>query len=83
MGTAADKDPVLAALPAEVRERVERALDAYGKEDGPAEAANLFPEQPLPGETIAVDLWDEDGAVAFRARVGDKVVLDRGRAILA
>ena len=42
-----------------------------------------FSKPVLPGETIAVDLWDEDGAVAFRARVGDKVVLDRGRAILS
>ena len=42
-----------------------------------------FSKPVLPGETIAVDLWAEDGAVAFRARVGDKVVLDRGRAILS
>jgi hypothetical protein len=43
---------VLAALPAEVRTRVEESLAKYGKEDGPAEAFPLFPEQPLPGETV-------------------------------
>lgn len=42
-----------------------------------------FSKPVLPGETIAVDMWDEADAVAFRARVGDKVVLDRGRATLA
>jgi acyl dehydratase len=42
-----------------------------------------FSKPVLPGETISVDLWDEGDGVAFRARVGDKVVLDRGRAALA
>lgn len=41
-----------------------------------------FSKPVLPGETIAIDMWDENGTVAFRARVGDKVVLDRGRATL-
>lgn len=42
-----------------------------------------FSKPVLPGETVTVDLWEEDGGAAFRARVGDKVVLDRGRAELA
>lgn len=42
-----------------------------------------FSKPVLPGETIAVDMWDEADVVAFRARVGEKVVLDRGRAELA
>lgn len=42
-----------------------------------------FSKPVLPGETIDVDIWDEADGVAFRARVGDKVVLDRGRATLA
>ena len=48
----ANTDPVLAALPAEVRERVERTLASYGTEAGPAESSNLFPEIPLPGEVV-------------------------------
>lgn len=50
--SAADKDPVLAALPAETRERVERALKAYETEASPAKAEPLWPEIPLPGETV-------------------------------
>lgn len=42
-----------------------------------------FSKPVLPGETITVDMWDEADGVAFRARVGEKVVLDRGRAELA
>lgn len=42
-----------------------------------------FSKPVLPGETIMVDMWDEPDGVAFRARVGDNVVLDRGRASLA
>jgi acyl dehydratase len=42
-----------------------------------------FSKPVLPGETVTVDMWDEADGVAFRARVGDKVVLDRGRAVLA
>ena len=48
----ANTDPVLAALPAEVRERVERTLASYGTEAGPAESSNLFPEIPEPGEVV-------------------------------
>ena len=48
----AQRDPVLAALPAEVRDRVERTLASYGTEAGPAESSNLFPEIPLPGEVV-------------------------------
>lgn len=39
-----------------------------------------FSKPVLPGETIAVEMWDEGAEVAFRARVGDRVVLDRGLA---
>ena len=46
------RDPVLAALPAEVRTRVETTLASYGTEAGPAESYNLFPEIPGPGETV-------------------------------
>ena len=42
-----------------------------------------FSKPVLPGETVTVDMWDEAGVVVFRAGVGDKVVLDRGRAVLA
>lgn len=42
-----------------------------------------FSKPVLPGETITIDMWDEPDGVAFRARVGDKAVLDRGRAGLA
>ena len=54
MATAGDKDPVLAALPAEVRERVERSLQAYDKKDGsaPSTAFPLWPEIPAPGEQV-------------------------------
>ncbi|PKP95103.1 MAG: 3-alpha,7-alpha,12-alpha-trihydroxy-5-beta-cholest-24-enoyl-CoA hydratase [Alphaproteobacteria bacterium HGW-Alphaproteobacteria-16] len=41
-----------------------------------------FSRPVLPGETVAVDIWNAPDGVAFRARVGDKVVLDRGRATL-
>ena len=53
MSTAADKDPVLAALPAEIRTRVEQTLASYEDKDEkkrPALAHNLWPEIPLPGE---------------------------------
>lgn len=39
-----------------------------------------FSKPVLPGETVEVEMWDEGPDVAFRARVGDKVVLDRGLA---
>ena len=52
MATAADRDPVLAALPAETRDRVERALQAYKTEASPAKAENLWPAIPLPGEKV-------------------------------
>lgn len=42
-----------------------------------------FSRPVLPGETITVDMWGEEDGLAFRARVGDTVVLDRGRAVLA
>jgi len=41
-----------------------------------------FSKPVLPGETVVVDMWDKDDGIAFRARVGEKVVLDRGQAIL-
>ena len=43
-----------------------------------------FSKPVLPGETITVDMWEEGGAIAFRARVAERdvVVLDRGRAEL-
>ena len=49
-----DRDPVLAALPAEVRDRVERGLQAYEKKDGsaPSTAFGLWPEIPGPGEQV-------------------------------
>ena len=55
MSTAADKDPVLAALPAEVRERVERTLQSYETEASPSLAHSLFPEQPSIDDTD----WDK------------------------
>ncbi|MES2289144.1 MAG: MaoC/PaaZ C-terminal domain-containing protein [Pseudomonadota bacterium] len=39
-----------------------------------------FSKPVLPGETVTMDIWEEAGGIAFRARVADKVVLDRGRA---
>ncbi|RYY25852.1 MAG: 3-alpha,7-alpha,12-alpha-trihydroxy-5-beta-cholest-24-enoyl-CoA hydratase [Sphingomonadales bacterium] len=41
-----------------------------------------FSKPVFPGETLAVDLWEESDGVAFRARVPsrDVTVLDRGRA---
>ncbi len=39
-----------------------------------------FSKPVLPGETVTIDIWEEAGGIAFRARVADKVVLDRGRA---
>lgn len=44
-----------------------------------------FSKPVYPGETIAVDLWEEDGDIRFRARVPDRdvIVLDRGRAQLS
>jgi acyl dehydratase len=44
-----------------------------------------FSKPVLPGETVTVDLWQEAGALAFRARVAarDALVLDRGRATFA
>ena len=51
MATAADKDPVLSALPAEVRERVERTLQSYDTPAAPSLAFPLFPAQPGIGDT--------------------------------
>ncbi|MDF2096624.1 MaoC family dehydratase [Aquibaculum arenosum] len=44
-----------------------------------------FSKPVYPGETIETDIWrlDEVGAYAFRARVGERVVLDNGRAAVA
>lgn len=45
-----------------------------------------FSKPVFPGETISVDMWDNDGGeIAFRARIAarDAVVLDRGLARLA
>jgi acyl dehydratase len=42
-----------------------------------------FSRPVLPGDTIAVDMWDAEDGILFQARVGEKVVLDRGRALLA
>jgi hypothetical protein len=64
MATAADKDPVLAALPAEVRERVERTLQSYDTDASPSTAFPLFPEQP------AIDDTDWDKIVANAERIG-------------
>jgi acyl dehydratase len=46
-----------------------------------AEFETRFSKPVLPGETLTVDLWEEPNAVAFRARVADRVVLDRGQAV--
>ncbi len=37
----------------------------------------------LPGCTLTVDMWDEPDAIAFQTRVGDRVVLASGKAVLA
>lgn len=53
--SASDKDPVLAALPAEVRTRVEQTLASYEDKDEakrPSLAYPLWPEIPEPGETV-------------------------------
>lgn len=43
-----------------------------------------FSRPVFPGDTIALDLWDEGGEVAFRARrASGETALDRGRATLA
>ena len=39
-----------------------------------------FSRPVFPGETVTTDLWQDGNAVLFRARVGDRVVLDNGRA---
>ena len=54
MSTAADKDPMLAALPAEVRVKVEQGLAAYETEASPSQSFSLFPEQPKVTDTD----WD-------------------------
>jgi acyl dehydratase len=42
-----------------------------------------FSKPVTPGETLSIDVWKLDGgAVAFRARVGERLVLDRGRATI-
>lgn len=64
MTTAAEKDPVLASLPAEVRERVERTLQSYETEASPSEAYALFPEQP------AIDDTNWDKIMADAERIG-------------
>ena len=33
-----------------------------------------------PGETIATEMWKDGDMVSFRARVGDRVVLNNGYA---
>ena len=37
-----------------------------------------FSKPVLPGETVEVDIWDEADGAAFRARVDERIVLDRG-----
>lgn len=42
-----------------------------------------FSKPVLPGETVEVDLWDEGEGIALQARVGERIVLDRGWATFA
>jgi len=37
-----------------------------------------FKSPVVPGETLAVHAWEEDGRVMFQTRVGDRVVFDNG-----
>lgn len=39
-----------------------------------------FSRPVFPGETVTTDMWQDDGVVLFRARVGERVVIDNGRA---
>ena len=42
-----------------------------------------FSKPVMPGEALSVDIWKfANDAVAFRARVGDRLVLDRGQAAM-
>lgn len=37
-----------------------------------------FAAPVVPGETLTVEMWEQDGGCLFRTRVGERVVLDRG-----
>jgi acyl dehydratase len=37
-----------------------------------------FTRMVMPGDTLDIDVWRTMGGAEFRARVGDRVVLDRG-----
>jgi acyl dehydratase len=52
--------------------RCEGDVDRFGSMGG------RFKSPVLPGERLAVHLWDVDGQTAFQTRVGDRVVFDAG-----
>ena len=37
-----------------------------------------FKSPVVPGETLEIYAWEEDGQVMFQTRVGDRVVFDNG-----
>lgn len=41
-----------------------------------------FTAPVIPGETISTEMWRDAEGGAFRAKVGDRIVLDRGRVVL-
>ena len=52
--------------------------------DGPTDPARFgsmggrFKSPVVPGETLEVHAWEENGQVMFQTRVGDRVVFDNG-----
>lgn len=63
-----------------VRAVVKGICDHQPERVGHVEAR--FTAPVIPGETISTEMWRDAEGCAFRARVGDRIVLDRGRVAL-
>ncbi len=60
--------------------RVVLSAFCEGRPERLSELALRFAAPVTPGERLDFDLWRDGGTIVFVARVGDRVVLDQGRA---